>query len=202
MSSRVAPRLLLPGTWLRIDLTSEATTRASIRRLIEAGVGRSDNLATLRAHLRSELQTGADVARQGQAVEFYVARSIAPGVPLAATLSVHLPDVDEEKLQSLGLDELVDLFEHIDDSGQADSTVESSVAEIRVVRQISHGIVRESGDVPPVQTVKFDYWMGASDPPRIALLAFSTTFVEFESQLTELFDAIVAATRWPARVTV
>jgi hypothetical protein len=202
MSARVAPKILLPGTWLRVDLTSEATTRSSIRRLIEAGVGRSDSLARLRAHLRTELQAGADIARKGQAVEFYVAQSIAPGVPLAATLSVHVPEVDQDKLRSLGLDELAELFESAERTGHADSTSESAVEEIRVVRAVSHGFANSSGESEPVPLVSFDYWMAATNPPRIALLAFSSSFVQFEDQLTELFDAVVAATRWRVEETV
>jgi hypothetical protein len=198
MSVAAGPRLVLPGSWLRVDLTSEAATRASIRRLIEAGVGRTDSLAALRHQLRSELQSGADIARQGAAVEFYVAQSIAPGVPLAATLSVHLPEIDEAKLNSLGLGELVDVFDEIGSLEGIDSRTLTDEREIRVVRQVSHSVARRSNESVAVPVVKFDYWMATSNPARIALLAFSTTFVDFELQLTGLFDAIVSAARWPA----
>ncbi|HEX3679596.1 MAG TPA: hypothetical protein VHU90_07740, partial [Galbitalea sp.] len=183
MSVSGGPRIVLPGSWLRVDLTSEATTRASIRRLIEAGVGRADSLAALRSQLRSELQTGADIARQGSAVEFFVAQSIAPGIPLAATLSVHLPDIDEARLRSLGLGELVEVIDDIGVVDRSDSRTVAAEREIRVVRQVSHSVARRSSESVAVPVVKFDYWMATSDPARLALLAFSTTFVDFESQL-------------------
>jgi hypothetical protein len=198
-----APNFVLPGTWSRVDLTSDASTRTAIRKLVESRVGKADDRASLRAEMRAELQKGADLARSASAIEYHIADSIAPGVPLAATLSVHLPSFDERELDMLGLAELGELLLGAETTSLTDDSLDAnsvpfSVEGIRVVRRISRLAGEPVGDLPGRVLVQFSYWMAAANPARFALLAFATPFVEFEPQLTELFDAVVLTTRWPA----
>lgn len=198
---KTVPRYVLPGSWGRLDLSSAQSTKESIRRLVEQAAGKSDQLATMRHELRNRFQVAADEARSGGAIEMQIAQEIAPGIPLAATLAVFLPEIDLSQLEKMGLAELEVILTGAvaDDSSSSEvvSTEELRLPELRAVRQTYLRRTRMEGVDDVLRMLQADYWIAAANPARLALLSFSSTFVEFEEQILELFDAITATTQWP-----
>jgi hypothetical protein len=201
MSTGRTPLFALPGTWGRINLATDATTLSSIRRVVEHSVGRDDKLASLRADLRKRFQEAAKIAREGSAVDFHIALELAPGVPLPAWLAVFLPEIHAGDFERLGLSEL----EAFLDAGLAtvqtnDPTASKKfdVERTHAVRQAFHRVREATENEPALDLLQVDYWLAAAHPNRIALLTFTTNFVELETQMLELFDAVISTVRWPA----
>lgn len=199
------PKFVLPGSWGRINLESEASTQRSIRKVLEHVTRRRDDLVGIRADLRSRFQRAADVAREGGATDFYVAFNLAPTVPLPAWLSVFTPDIESTDFAALGLTQLRDFLDvGTRDWGPADDLARQPLKSVDGrMHAVRHSWRRrrdvEEGDV--VQTFEFieaDYWIAAVDPNRIALLTFSTALADYEEEMLMLFDAIVGTIRWEA----
>jgi hypothetical protein len=195
-----APRFSLPGTWGRINLASDATMHSSIRKVVEHSVGRDDKLASLRADLRNRFREAAEVARAGDAVDFHVALELAPGIPLPAWLGVFLPQLDQSEFDVLGLGELKAALEFASASTGGDRSAGSKDFEldrVRAVRHAFHRVRAATETEPALELLQVDYWLAAVAPARIALMTFTTNYVEFEEQMLELFDAVISTVRWP-----
>lgn len=137
-------------------------------------------------------------------MELQIAMEISPGVPLSATLAVFLPQIDLEKLDSLGLAELAVVLTGVvtssTDPTETGLVEELREPEFRAVRQTYLRSTRLNEGDESTPLLQVDYWVAATEPSRLALLTFSSTFVDFEEQLLDLFDAIVATIRWPVAV--
>jgi hypothetical protein len=188
----------LPGRWGRIDLRSEKATRSSIRRVVEDATGRADSLAPLRAELRKRFEAVALEARDGNAVEVQIAREIAPGLPLAASLAVLLPDVDVSELDGLGLAALTDLLGATAPREDREGPLRHEVQfeRVRAVRQIQRRQPVLEGEPMPI--IQADYWVAAARPARLTLFSFTTPLIELETEMLELFDAVIGTIRWSA----
>jgi len=197
------PRFALPGSWGRINLATERTTQSSVRKVVEHAIGRDDNLAPLRADLRKRFAVAAEIARANSAVDFHVALELAPGVPLPAWLGVFLPEIDSTDFAALGLTELQDALGvglALTDGEDAVGTTTMSVDKIKAVRQAFHRISPATEDEPALELLQVDYWLAAANPNRLALLTFTTNYVDFEEQMLDLFDAVISTVRWPTSV--
>ena len=204
------PRFVLPGTWGRINLASEAATQKSIRKVLEQVTRRRDDMADTRQQLRNRMQRAADVAREAGATDFYVAFSLTPKVPLPAWVSVFTPEIDSVDFGALGLGDLTSFL----DAGTrswapegADVVSGSVGADGESIHAVRHSWRRVvdvvEGEVEQTfEFVEADYWLAAMNPNRIALLTFSTALAEYEEEMLSLFDAVVGTIRWPAPVAV
>lgn len=198
--TREYPIFILPGTWGRIDVSTEERTKTTVREVVTRFVGRADEAATIRAELRSQLTVIAESARDGGAVEFYVATEVAPSVPLTATLSVHAPQWDIARLDELGISglESVLLASAAGMSGERVGERTMDAPEIAVVRQrYRREVDRSASGAEPLPLIQVDYWVAAPYPARLALLSFASPMTAFEEELVELFDAVVRTARWP-----
>lgn len=198
------PKFVLPGTWGRVNLDSEAASRRSIRKLAESATGRKEELASVRNELRDRLQTAADAAREGGASDFYIAFELAKGIPLPAWLAVFEPEIESTDFAALGLDELTKLLEagaSVVGTGENAEVVASQPStKMHAVRHSWRRTAHVAeGDVEKdFELIEADYWLAATDPNRIALLTFSTAYAEYEEEMLSLFDAVVSTIRWPA----
>ena len=204
------PRFVLPGTWGRINLASEAATQKSIRKVLEQVTRRRDDMADTRQQLRNRMQRAADVAREAGATDFYVAFSLTPKVPLPAWVSVFTPEIDSVDFGALGLGDLASFL----DAGTRSWGPEGAevvTGEVGADSERLHAVRHSWRRVVDVvegeveQTFEFveaDYWLAATNPNRIALLTFSTALAEYEEEMLSLFDAVVGTIRWPAPVAV
>ena len=197
-----APRFVLPGSWGRVDLRSEAASRTSIRKVAERATGRREELATVRAEIRERFNRAADAARGSSATDLYIAFELAKGVPLPAWLTVYAPEIEATDFQALGLNDLATMLERgIETSDDEVTTAETPVVDdIRAIRQswrrvahVSEGDLERDFDI-----LEADYWLATTHPNRIALMTFSTAFVEWEQEMLGLFDAVVKTIRWAA----
>lgn len=196
------PKFVLPGTWGRVDLRSEAASRSSIRKLAENVTNRKEELASLRAEIRDRFNLAADAARGSGATDLYVAFELTKGIPLPAWLTVFTPAVEDVDFQQLGLDDLQKVLES--SIAVPDPTVTTSERAvnpaIRAVRQswrrVAH--VAEGNVERDFEMLEADYWLAAANPNRVALLTFSTAFVEWEEEMLRLFDAVISTIRWNA----
>ncbi|WP_411700777.1 hypothetical protein [Conyzicola sp.] len=200
-----APRFALPGTWGRINLASPATTQTSIRKVVEHAIGRDDRLATVRAEMRSRFLEAATVAREHDATDFHIALELAPGIPMPAWVSVFVPDIDATDFQALGLTDLKEALNFGLATAQSDvATSQTTVPQTRVhaVRQAFRTVQAATEEAPELELLRADYWLAAPNPNRLALLSFTTGYVQFESEMLELFDAVISTVRWPAPAPV
>ncbi|MCU1513182.1 MAG: hypothetical protein JWO10_272 [Microbacteriaceae bacterium] len=203
------PRFAMPGTWARVSLTSDASVQSSIRKLVERAVGRDDRNASLRQELRSRFREAADVARENDAVDFHVALEIAPGVPMPAWLAVFLPKFDSAEFAAFGSTELGKALDFGLAGVQTENPASRSVLDgdrmsdkIKAVRQAFRRVRAATDDEPELQLLQADYWLTATHPNRIALMTFTTNFVDLEEQMLDLFDAVISTVRWPVPATV
>ena len=204
------PRFVLPGTWGRINLASEAATAKSIRKVLEQVTRRRDDMADTRQQLRNRMQRAADVAREAGATDFYVAFSLTPKVPLPAWVSVFTPEIDSVDFGALGLGDLASFLDAGTKSWGPEGA-EVVTGEVGADSERLHAVRHSWRRVVDVvegeveQTFEFveaDYWLAATNPNRIALLTFSTALAEYEEEMLSLFDAVVGTIRWPAPVPV
>lgn len=200
------PRFVLPGTWGRVDLRSEAASRSSIRKLAEQVTRKREELASVRAEIRDRFNAAADAARGSAATDLYVAFELTRGVPMPAWLTVFTPEIDAVDFQALGLDDLKKVLEK--GVAVADPTITTTepamLNEIRAVRQswrrVAH--VSEGNLERDFELLEADYWLAATNPNRIALITFSTAFVEWEDEMLRLFDAVIGTIRWKSDAPV
>ena len=204
------PRFVLPGTWGRINLASEAATAKSIRKVLEQVTRRRDDMADTRQQLRNRMQRAADVAREAGATDFYVAFSLTPKVPLPAWVSVFTPEIDSVDFGALGLGDLASFLDAGTRSWGPEGAevvtgeVGADTERLHAVRHSWRRVVDVvEGEVEQTfEFVEADYWLAATNPNRIALLTFSTALAEYEEEMLSLFDAVVGTIRWPAPVAV
>lgn len=197
-----SPRFVLPGSWGRVDLRSEAASRASIRKIADKATGRREELASIRAEIRDRFNKAADAARGSSATDLYIAFELTKGVPLPAWLTVFTPEIDAVDFQALGLSDLAEVLDRaITTTDDEVTTTETPMAEqIRAVRQswrrVAH--VTEGETEQDFEMLEADYWLAATNPNRIALMTFSTAYVQWETEMLQLFDAVVNTIRWGA----
>lgn len=211
MTAAPIPKFVLPGSWGRVDLSSEASSRRSIRKIAETATRRREELAPMRADLRDRFQQAADLAREGGASDLYVAFELAKGVPLPAWLTVFQPDLDSTDFRALGLNDLallLDVSAKTGDERITETRQELDGGAIHAVRQTwrrQTRVIEGEGELAVDQVFEIleaDYWLATTSPNRIALLTFSTAYAEYEEEMLGLFDAVIKTIRWPAPVPV
>ena len=197
------PTFVLPGSWGRINLTSEAASRKSIRRLTEDVTNRRDDLAMPRAEMRDRFQKAADLAREGGATDLYIGRELAPGLPLPAWITVYdiQPTGGEEFFEKMGIAELSSALQASVGPAPAGGDTRASDVEgtpIRAVRQTYRRTRRVVEDETEVEfdLIEADYWIAAANPSRMAMITFSSAYAEYEAEMLGLFDAVISTLRW------
>lgn len=198
------PRFVLPGTWARIPLESEAATLASIRRLTEQVTRRQDELATTRAELRARFRRASEVAKEGGASDLFIGLELVPGIPLPAWAAVFPTDFESADVSALGFSDLGKTLDiavgAAPDGGTTTVSETDEGARIHAVRHawrrrtdVAEGEIERSFDL-----IEADYWIVATDPNRLALITFTSALAEYEEEMLALFDAVVSTLRWPS----
>jgi len=195
-------RFALPGSWARIPLESEAEALRSVRKLTEQVTGRKEELATLRAELRSRFTTVVEAAREGGAEELYIGLELVPGIPLPAWAAVFPADPDALQLSSVGFPDLargLDFAVGAPPEGGSSETSDDATGRVHAVRHAWRRTTQVTADdvERTFDLIEADYWIAAADPNRVALITFSTALAEYEEEMLELFDAVVGTLRWP-----
>jgi len=176
-----------------VDLSSDESARASTKRIVEKAVGKDDSAARLRAELRERILSAVTPAREKGAIEFHFAQELTTGVPLSASLAVFVVRADLAELDPLaGADMSRLVAEALRDSSNDAAIDAGSLSVVRKTYKHRH----LEPDAPEIPILQADYWVTGVRPARVAILSFSTAFVEFEEQMLDLFDAILKTIRW------
>ncbi|PJJ70865.1 hypothetical protein CLV46_0394 [Diaminobutyricimonas aerilata] len=204
VAAAALPRLLLnlPGRWWDFPLHDPVAGDAAIRRIIDDHVGRADRFATLRRQLAAQLGDALRTASDGGASSLSVAVELVPRVPLSATCSVHLPDLSVSPAVGTDARVVMDVFaESLERSGLGEGTAPHrfGAGSSQVLRTHRIRAVQPDGD-DPLDVLVIDYWITVPGTKRLALVRFSSPFVDLQASLLRLFDAVLRAATWqPAR---
>jgi len=195
-------RFALPGRWARIPLESKAEALRAVRKLTEQVTGRKEELATLRADLRSRFTRVVETASEGGAEELYIGLELVPGIPLPAWAAVFPADPEQLDLNAVGFAELsrgLDFAVGSAPDGGTSETLDDERGRVHAVRHAWRRTTQLAADdvEREFDLVEADYWVAAADPNRVALITFSTALAEYEAEMLELFDAVVGTLRWP-----
>ncbi len=193
------PQFVLPGTWGRIALETEESSRASIRHLVDGIVGPADDRAQVRKDTRGALEGIALEARERGAVELHLASEIAHGIPFQATLAVFLIDTNAPQLRSLSDRDMARLLAGVEVKDPGDTSARATIVADRVsaIRHVYRRPLAGQADGGQGEVVEVEYWLASGYPARVAVLSFSTLLVDFQERFVELCDAIVGTVRWP-----
>jgi hypothetical protein len=197
-TSSVELDFLLPGDWSTVPLDEGVGTKRAIRALALRTLGRADELASVRAEFRQELEQVASRARELNGSTLHTAREIVTGVPLPATLVVCWPDVPAPR----GELERADWEAGLLDAAVGGESEAVELGEIRAVRriQVREESVVDDPDSPVIHKLEVDYWMVLAG--RVSIFTFASGAGHVRDHLVPLFDAIVATVRPATSVTV
>ncbi|MGY4644812.1 hypothetical protein [Cellulomonas sp. URHB0016] len=151
--------LLLPESWWTVDLTSEASRRRSVAKLVEHQVGRDDQRANLRADLRKELGRAVDESADRGGLMMAISLMRAGDVPVPATLTVYR--VPGAGLLGVGLDELELILRA--GSGTFDSLDLAEGPRGPVLRRVGRRDGPEDLGAEKVEMLVAEYWLSAGD---------------------------------------
>ncbi len=79
-------RIIVPGTWVSVPLTTPDATKAFVRRLVVRQVGRHDRLAKARREASQELFASVDEALRIGVHTYLMSLELLPGVPFGAAV--------------------------------------------------------------------------------------------------------------------
>ena len=116
-----------------------------------------------------------------------------------------VPDLESTDFDALGITELKEALNFGLTTAKTDVTAsQTTVPQTRVhaVRQAFRTVQPATDEAPELELLRADYWLAAANPNRLALLSFTTGYVQFESEMLELFDAVIGTVRWPAPAVV
>ena len=195
-------KFALPGEWRQVPLHDEVSARASIRRLIDARVGRADEHAQLRDSMRRQLFDGLAAAIEGDGQSMTVALDVIEGVPFSASFTVYLPPLgmtpavgtfpaEVMRVLQAGLEAMPD--QHPETMIRFAATG-SEALRTHHIRQVAAAGESHAGDALP--TLVAQYWLTIPVTTRVMLVVFSTVFVDLEQVMLNFFDSIVRASHW------
>ncbi|MBK8758225.1 MAG: hypothetical protein IPM08_14225 [Actinomycetales bacterium] len=192
---------VLPGTWWRIPLDSDATVKAKIKRLAEEAFGKADELATRRRELAQMLGAAARDAKSVGGQDFYFAIEIVPGGRVPLSLSVAWPRVPETVSMHAGPGAAAMAFAARASRSWADAAVEVLDSDSAgVVRVLKTKVIADpdQGDATaaPLSKVTIDYWFFGPMHDRAFLMSFASPLAEESEGLVTLCDAIASSVTW------
>lgn len=204
-----ALRLALPGQWHALPLGPGEEIAAHVAAFVRAHFGRRDDQATQRAEQRARLGEAARRAREAGAVQFHLSLRGPDAVVLASTVAEFHPrlPLGAHAAPAAVADALVRvLADEETRAGHGEGSDEhwtAFAAAGGAVFDRGDGLVlRTTRRIEPADperdpaTAVADYWMTRPGRAEVVLLTFTTALADLEPLMTELFDAIVAASEW------
>ncbi len=200
-------RFRLPGDWWTTDLTDRDAAVASAHRLVRHRIGPQDDRVLLRQRVIGDFTRAIDAAIEAKGLSMFMAISIAEGVPIPITFTVHLPDVSLSPAIGTKPDVVLDILEQgietlaageRTDPGDPADRVRIDLPETRATRlhRVRVLDVGSGDDIATVESLIVDYWVAIPDSKRILLVSFSTSMAQLQEFLLPFFDAIMRAAIW------
>lgn len=193
-------RLVLPGAWVNVPLSSPEASKAFAQRVLRQQVGRDDRLARVRRDGAQQICDLADKARAMGAHTLAMATEIAPGVPFAASLvgrDIDWPDLDpESEVPPAAAGPESDVTERLRVAYPAGEirTIAAGVA----VRQQLRDVLR--GQEEQTTSVSVSYRIPRPDSDRLLMLQFTAPDFGRPDTIAELFDAIAGSVEFTRRL--
>ena len=181
--------IMLPASWWVIDLRDDDARRRSVARLVAQEVGPQDELATVRAQLRSRLDGASHDAAAAGGRLMAVSLMRAAGIPLTATVTVY-------RVPGAGVpgDELEHLHGALEEAPVPGQELELAMGiEGPVLRRVYVRTATDDVDAPAIPMLLVDYWLDPQDGHGLVLMSFSSPLVTAREGLLDLFDLIVAS---------
>jgi hypothetical protein len=180
---------MLPASWWIIDLRDGDVRRRLIACLVAQEVGPQDELATVRAQLRSRLDGASHDAAAAGGRLVAVSLMRAAGIPLTATVTVY-------RVPGAGVpgDELEHLHGALEEAPVPGQELELAMGiEGPVLRRVYVRTATDDVDAPAIPMLLVDYWLDPQDGHGLVLMSFSSPLVTAREGLLDLFDLIVAS---------
>jgi hypothetical protein len=215
MTGIPALRLALPGQWHALPLGSDDEVAAQVAAFVREHFGRRDDQATQRAEQRARLGEAARRARDAGAVQFHLSLRGPAAVVLASSAAEFHPrlPLGAHAAPAAVADALVRVLAGGGAGGGQGSRDgrtagagdhwERFAADGGAVFDRGDGLVlrttRRTEPADPERdaaTAVADYWLTVPGRADAVLLTFTTALAALEPLMTELFDAIVAASEW------
>jgi hypothetical protein len=218
MTGNPALRLALPGQWHALPLGSDDEVATQVAAFVRAHFGRRDDQAALRAGQRARLGEAARRARDAGAVQFHLSLRGPAAVALATSAAEFHPrlPLGAHAAPAAVADALVRVLAG-GGAGGGQSSRDGQMTDVGdhwETFAAAGGAVFERGDglvlrmtrrTEPADperdaaTAAADYWLTVPGRADAVLLTFTTALAALEPLMTELFDAIVAASEWTPR---
>ena len=192
-------KLTLPRTWFDIPLGESAQTAAAVREIVQRTIGRADEHAQLRADVRARTIEAIAEAQRANAIGFWVAIEVVPGVPLPAFATLYRPSsaVGEgtDGSPAAIMAELLAGF--VTAASSAPSIDECFTLGDSLVYRSQRVVTHSADDErPETSSLIVDFWLTVPGATGIRLLSFSSPAPELAESLGNLFGSIVATLRW------
>jgi len=200
--------LRLPGTWVQLDPGRPEITEARVRAFVEASIGRADQLASARAHLRKALGSVLERGEGPAGLEStFLCQEIAPGVATPIAVSVFAPpDVRMSPVVGTSPEAVIagflDAMEVIEGAPQwkrlacADGW---AARRWRVATRAALPVLAEQS----FPTFAAEYWRTVPGTKRLMLITVTSPLADIPQTMLRLADAVVAGSRFaperPAR---
>lgn len=178
-------RVLLPQGWHAVDLVNPDARRRSLAALVTAQAGRSDELASLRAQLRAQLEGTASRAAAAGAVLMALSTMRSGDVPIPASMTIYR--VPGLRLDDQGVAALRAT------AGPDEDWAQTSTDRGRVVRRTRVAMGEPELGAEAIPQLLVDYWLAGDGPEETVNVVFATTTVQIGTAMRDLFDQVVAS---------
>lgn len=201
--AETVPRLVLrlPGTWVQLDPSRPEATDKRIRAFVDLSMGRADQLATARAHLRRSLGLMLECTDPTAALEStFVCHEVAPGVPTPISVSIFAPQaIRISPVVGTESRDVIDGFlAAMDAIGDGDGWEAITCVDGHAARRwrVTEDALAAGLDDVPFRAFHADYWRTVPDSTRLVLVTVSSPLADLAHMLARLADAVVAGSRW------
>jgi hypothetical protein len=189
---------VLPGTWWRIALDSEETVQRSAQAMSRNWLGRSDELASVRAELSARVAKAAETARLANGQDFYLSRELMSGVGVPLSLAVYWPVLPVGPSRAghprSAAEALAATLRGTADAGEVEILDCDGYGVVRVVheQQQAEEVITDDD----LGRLLISYWVLNPASSRTPLLSFSTPLVPLKDEIVALGDAVVSTVSW------
>lgn len=182
--------VLLPDDWTVVDLEAADTRVDAVEQLVKRQLGRTTELAPLRAAMRRDLLRSTEQAARagGVLMALAVGAGGAPAVPASLTVYRVPGSLDAQGRAAMTAVLASDEPGHTLDVGEGPAGT--------VLRRVRPGAASAglTGD-RALPALVADYWVEPAPGAQLVYLVFSSPLVDLRDELLGLFDTVVSSVR-------
>lgn len=210
------PRLVfnLPGTWFPVSITDDGASEQDVERLVLGVVGPADDAAVLRRQMHDQIVEACAEAAEGGAVAMYFGKELEKDVPFPVNITVYQPPglrmspaigTESEEvfgILRMGFEDADDAFVDVEGGNyralrrlliEKEDSFEVEVSEEETPEETA---LRAEAEKLEFERMRVDYWAHVPGTKQVAIVSFTTQMAMIKHLMLELFDLIVAASRF------